>query len=193
MMDSIELRRDCEAISIPRGARQTLPKGTAVRIVQERSGSYTISTMNRAMYRIDANDADAMGLESTSLGSDPGRTGAFSEELVWITLKTVYDPELPVNVVDLGLIYDCTIAPKGDGTHAVSVRMAMTSPGCGMSEVLKSDVQNKLSSLPGVSEAHVEVVFDPPWNPSRMSEAARLQVGTDLRDRQTIVQISRSR
>lgn len=192
-MDSIELRRDCEVISIPKGLRQTLTKGTNVRIVLERSGSYTVSTTNHGMYRIDAKDADALGLETSSPVTASAQLEELSEELVWNTLKTIYDPELPVNVVDLGLIYSCELMPKPDGSRTVSVHMAMTSPGCGMSEVIKSEVERKLQSLPQVSEAHVEVVFDPPWNPSRMSESARLQLGADIGDRQGFVQISRNR
>jgi probable FeS assembly SUF system protein SufT len=193
MMDNIALTRDCGAIAIPRGTRQTLPKGTEVRIVQERAGSYTVSAKNRSMYRIDAKDADALGLDVTSSVATPAQYSKLSEQLVWDTLKTIYDPELPVNIVDLGLIYACTIAPKGDGSHTIAVRMAMTSPGCGMSEVLKSDVEGKLLSLPEVSETHVEVVFDPPWDPSRISEGARLQLGMDVGGKQDFVQISRNR
>jgi len=191
-MESIELRRDCEVISIPKGLHQTITKGTNVRIVQERSGSYTVSTMNHAMYRIDAKDADALGLDTSSPIASPAQPHALSEELVWNILKTIHDPELPVNVVDLGLIYSCELMPKPDGSRTVSVHMTMTSPGCGMSEVLKSEVERKLLSLPQVSEAHVEVVFDPQWNPSRMSESARLQLGADIGDTQGFVQISRN-
>jgi probable FeS assembly SUF system protein SufT len=191
-MDNIELTRDCEVIAIPRGTRQTLPKSTGVRIVQERAGSYTVSAKNHSMYRIDAKDADALGFDVSSSGATTAKHGKLSEQLVWDTLKTIYDPELPVNIVDLGLVYACTIAPSGDGSHTIAVRMAMTSPGCGMSEVLKSDVESKLSSLPEVSETHVEVVFDPPWDPSRISESARLQLGMDIGGRQDFVQIFRN-
>jgi probable FeS assembly SUF system protein SufT len=193
MMETVELRRDCEAIAIPSGLRQTLPKGTSVRIVQTRGGSYTVSTKVTAMYRIDAKDADALGFASPGAPDQPPQEGSLSEQLVWDALKTVYDPELPVNIVDLGLVYSCSFAPNPRGGKRVTIEMAMTSPGCGMSNVLKSDVESKLLRLPEVSEAHVEVVFDPPWSPSRMSEAARLQLGMDLESTPGLIQISPNR
>lgn len=180
MMEPVELKRDCEAIAIPSGIRQVLPKGTPVRVVQARGGNYTVSSEIHAMYRIDARDADALGREAPAARDEAGDPRSLSEALVWDTLKSVYDPEIPINVVDLGLIYSCAITPHESGGNIVSVRMAMTSPGCGMSNVLKADVEGKLQRLPEVAEARVEVVFDPPWNPSRMSEAARLQLGFDL-------------
>jgi probable FeS assembly SUF system protein SufT len=180
MMDSTDIKRDCEAIAIPSGVRQVLPQGTIVRIVQARGGSYTVSTDRHAMYRIDAADADALGSDATAAANAPEPQGPLSEQLVRDTLKTVYDPEIPVNVVELGLIYSCAIVPHDKDGKSVLIRMAMTSPGCGMSNVLKAEVESKVRRLPEVSEARVEVVFDPPWNPSRMSEAARLQLGFDL-------------
>lgn len=193
-MDSIELSRDCEAIAIPKGLRHTLPKGTAVRIVQERQGNYTVSTATHSMYRIDAKDADALGIGDSHSASAAGGQSDLTEQLVLNTLKTVYDPELPVNIVDLGLIYSCTISPKAENGHTIAVRMALTSPGCSMSDVLKSEVERKLWQLPGVAEARVEVVFDPPWDPSRMSEEARLQVGMDLgASKRDLIQISPNR
>ncbi len=178
MMEAIELKRDCEAIAIPSGERQVLKRGTTVRIAQARSGNYTVSTMLHAMYRIDASDADALGLEVSAHTQEP--QGPLSEQLVWDVLKTVYDPEIPVNVVDLGLVYSLTITPDDQDGKIVAIQMAMTSPGCGMSNVLKADVESKVQRLPEVRETRVEVVFDPPWNPSRMSEAARLQLGFDM-------------
>ncbi len=115
--------------------------------------------------------------ESTEAPAEPT---AFSENLVWNELKTVYDPEIPVNIVDLGLIYACDITPLHEGGKKIDVKMSMTAPGCGMSEVLKRDVEMKVARVPEVKEVNVEVVFDPPWNPSRMSEAAKLQLGFDL-------------
>jgi probable FeS assembly SUF system protein SufT len=179
-METIELKRDCEVIAIPSGTRQMLPQGSSVRVVQKRGGNYTISSGIRAMYRIDARDADALGLAGPAQANRATNQGPFSEQLVWETLKTVYDPEIPVNVVDLGLIYSCAITPHENGGNVVTIRMAMTSPGCGMSNVLKADVESRLERLEGVAETRVHVVFDPPWNPGRMSEAARLQLGFDL-------------
>lgn len=179
MTEVTEVKRDCEAIAIPSGLRKVLPRGTTVRIAQIRGGGYTVSTEIHSMFRIDAKDADALGLAAAKV-SDPEKQGPLSERLVWDTLKTVFDPEIPVNVVDLGLIYSCAIVPCDQGGKSVDVQMAMTSPGCGMSNVLKADVESKLLRLPDVSEVRVEVVFDPPWNPNRMSEAARLQLGFEF-------------
>src|SRR5579863_10455428 len=171
--DKIELRRDCEAIAVPSGQRQTLRAGTAVRIVQTRGGAFTVSNDIHAIFRIDGVDSDALGLAPPK-NVVPQPQGPLTDDMVWKALKTVYDPELPVNVVDLGLIYACDIQTDHQGGKSISVRMAMTSPGCGMSNVLKSDVETRLKRLPEVAEANVEVVFDPPWTAARMSEAARL-------------------
>jgi probable FeS assembly SUF system protein SufT len=179
-METIELKRDCEVIAIPSGTRQVLPQGSTVRVVQKRGGNYTVSSDIHVMYRIDARDADALGFAVPAQGNEVTKHGPFSEQLIWETLKTVYDPEIPVNVVDLGLIYSCVITPHENGGNVVTIRMAMTSPACGMSNVLKADVESKLERLEGVAETRVEVVFDPPWNSGRMSEAARLQLGFDL-------------
>src|SRR5215469_9732035 len=179
--DQTELRRDCEVIAVPSGQLQTLPAGTPVRIMQTRGGAFTVSNDIHAIFRIDGVDADALGLAPPKSYAVPAQ-GPLTEEMVSKTLKTVYDPELPVNVVDLGLIYSCDIANNEQGGKSISVRMAMTSPGCGMSNVLKADVETKLKRLPEVAEVKVEVVFDPPWSPARMSEAARLQLGMDLDD-----------
>jgi probable FeS assembly SUF system protein SufT len=180
MMETIQLKRECEVIAIPSGRHQKLPMGTAVRVVQARGGSYTVSTNLHAMYRIDAKDADALGYDSTSCAKEPSGQGPLTEEMVWDELKTVFDPEIPVNIVDLGLVYSCKISAAEPGGKSIAIRMAMTAPGCGMSNVLKADVESKLVRLPEVTKADVEVVFDPPWTPDRMSEATRLQLGLDF-------------
>ena len=177
--DKIELRRDCEVIAVPSGMKQTLPAGTPVRIMQTRGGAFTVSNDIHAIFRIDGSDADALGLAPPS-SSTQNLEGPLTDDMVWKALKSVYDPELPVNVVDLGLIYSCSITNTEQDGKSIAVRMAMTSPGCGMSNVLKADVESKLSRLPGVKEVHVEVVFDPPWHPGLMSDAAKLQLGFDL-------------
>lgn len=192
-METLELRRDCEAIAIPRGTRHTIAKGTAVRIVQERQGNYTVSTPAHSMYRIDAKDADALGFAASGKAALPLDTAKLTEELVIDTLRTVYDPELPVNIVDLGLIYSCSISSLAEGRKAIAVRMALTSPGCSMSDVLKSEVERKLAQLPEVAKASVEIVFDPPWDPGRMSEEARLQVGMEIGSKPDLIRISPSR
>lgn len=177
--ETIELKRDCEAIAVPSGARQVLPKGMAVRVVQARGGSYTVASPIHAIFRIDGEDADALGREVKLQNALAHEGQTFSEDLVWKTLKTIYDPELPVNIVDLGLIYACKIKADDAGKHDIEIRMTLTAPGCGMSEVLKTDAERKMSRLPGVGQVRVEVVLDPPWDRSRMSEAARLQLGFD--------------
>jgi probable FeS assembly SUF system protein SufT len=182
-METIELKRDCAAIAIPSGEREILRAGTVVRVMQARGGSYTVATASHAMFRIDASDAEALGLHLPTAPL-PAQNDAFSEELVWKTLKTVYDPEIPVNIVDLGLVYACNIRSEEKG-NSIDVRMAMTAPGCGMGNVLKTDVEAKLLRLSHVADVHVEVVFDPPWSPARMSEAARLQLGFDLEEEPT--------
>jgi probable FeS assembly SUF system protein SufT len=192
MLQSTQLKRDCEAIVVPSGLRKVLPQGTAVRIVQSRGGSYTVSSETHAMFRIDANDADALGINAPAAPSDAAQPQSFSEQAVWDALKTVYDPEIPVNIVDLGLVYSCSIKPHPQSGKIINVQMAMTAPGCGMGNVLKADTERKLQRLPEVTETHVEVVFDPPWSPARMSEAARLQLGLDLESggQSGLVQIS---
>jgi len=171
------LTRACEGTQIPSGVPHPLPAGSQVRLMQSLGGSYTVITDQGYMVRIDAKDADALGLAAPAVAD--AAPPEFSEKLVWDLLRTVYDPEIPVNVVDLGLIYECKIEPV-EGGNRIDMKMTMTAPGCGMADVLKSDIQRKLSTLPTVKELLVEVVFDPPWHPGRMTEAARLQLGLDL-------------
>lgn len=174
----IELKRECESIEIPSGIRRLLPAGTMLRISQFLGSSYTVVSDIGYMCRIDTKDADALGL-AIPKAQEEGETpqAAFSEAIVWGQLKTVYDPEIPVNIVDLGLIYSCEVSAREDGGKKLDVRMSMTAPGCGMGNVLRADVESKLSRLPEVKEVNVQVVFDPPWNPGLMSEAAKLQLG----------------
>jgi probable FeS assembly SUF system protein SufT len=170
----VKLARDCSATEIPRGDVHILAAGTPLVITQQLGGSYTVTTGYGQLMRIDAKDADALGFAQS-----PSETPTeFSEQLVWDQLRTIYDPEIPVNIVDLGLVYSCEII-EGDGVHDIQIAMTMTAPGCGMSQVLKSDVEQKLSSLPTVNLVRVEIVFDPPWTMQRMSEATRLQLGLD--------------
>ena len=178
---SVMLSRACEVIEIPSGIRGILPAGAIVRIMHSLGNGYTVATDRGYMYRVDAEDTDALGLSNTARAQAPAvQEGAFSNQMVWDQLKTVYDPEIPVNIVDLGLVYSCDIAPLELGGNRVHIKMSMTAPGCGMGNVLKADVESKLSRLPGVKEVHVEVVFDPQWHPGLMSDAAKLQLGFDL-------------
>lgn len=178
--ETVTLSRTCAVIGIPTGMSATIPAGTSVRIMQQLGTGYTVMTEYGQMFRIDNKDADALGLPVIEAPAPPTEPVTFSENLVWDQLKTVYDPEIPVNIVDLGLIYSCLITPLDDGSKKIDVKMSMTAPGCGMGDVLKRDVEMKVGRVPEVKEVSVEVVFDPPWNPSRMSEAARLQLGFDL-------------
>jgi len=184
MYEQIDLKRECEAIEIPSGIRRVLSASSRVRISQFLGTSYTVVGDMGCMFRIDAKDADALGLTPPA-ADEKTSDGVFAEPMVWAQLKTVYDPEIPVNIVDLGLIYSCEITSRettaqAQGGKKIDVKMSMTAPGCGMGNVLKADVEGKLARIPEVKEVHVEVVFDPPWSPDRMSEAAKLQLGFDL-------------
>jgi probable FeS assembly SUF system protein SufT len=147
--------------------------------MQSLGDSYTVATEQGSMVRIEAKNADALGLTPEPKAAEAA-PALFSEKLVWDQLKTVYDPEIPVNIVDLGLVYSCQITPAEAGGHKIEITMAMTAPGCGMGDVLRADIERKLSQLPEVKEVHAQIVFDPPWNPGRMSDAAKLQLGLDL-------------
>ena len=177
--EAIILARQCEVITIPDGTRGVLPVGAHVRITQRLGGSFTVMDARGALYRIAASDADALGLSVAPDETSSADKQPFSDKAVWDELRKVFDPEIPVNIVDLGLVYSCDIKPLEQGGHKIDIRMSMTAPGCGMGNVIKGDVENKLAGLPGVGEVHVEVVFDPPWSPARMSEAAKLQLGLD--------------
>jgi probable FeS assembly SUF system protein SufT len=175
------LTRDVDAAVVPIGTKVTLQKGEQAYITQSLGGSYTV-VVNGNMFRIAEKDADALGLEAkaapaiASTNSGP-MTQEELEKKVWEQLKTCYDPEIPVNIVDLGLIYDCHLTPIGENNFKADVKMTLTAPGCGMGPVLAQDVQNKLISLEPIDEANVELVWDPPWNQSMMTEAAKLQLG----------------
>lgn len=175
----ITLSREVEATQIPNGWRMKLPAGSAVRIMQSLGGSYTVTTEIGYMVRIDAKDADALGITPAEQQPASPTPGEFNEKMAWEQMKNVYDPEIPVNIVDLGLIYACDIKDV-EGGKRIEVKMSMTAPGCGMGDILRGDVYNKLSRLPGVKQVQVDIVFDPPWNPRMMSEAARLKLGLDL-------------
>ena len=177
--EPVSLTRDVEASVIPVGTKVTLQKGEQAQITQSLGGSYTV-VVNGNMFRIEGKDADALGMEITEKKTGAA-AGAVTQEQVekeiWNQLRTCYDPEIPVNVVDLGLIYDSHIEPIGPNSFRVAVKMTLTAPGCGMGPVLQQDVQNKLLSLEAVDDVSVELVWDPPWNQSMLSEAAKLQLG----------------
>jgi probable FeS assembly SUF system protein SufT len=178
--ETITLTRDVEAAVVPVGTKVTLVKGETAYITQSLGGAYTV-VVNGNMFRIDSKDADALGQEvvqkSTNASHAP-RTLEQVEAEAWNQLKTCYDPEIPVNVVDLGLIYDCHVTPLPlSDRYKVDVKMTLTAPGCGMGPVLQQDVSNKLLMIEEVDEANVELAWDPQWNQGMMSEAAKLQLG----------------
>jgi len=172
-----ELKRSCEATLIPSGEKVQLSQGDRVLVTQALGGSFTVQTEAGYLARIAASDADALGLEVSRAKDESAEAGPFDLQKVIENLKTVFDPEIPVNVVDLGLIYVCEAHQLADGGHRVEIKMSMTAPGCGMGDVLKEDARAKVQAVPGVKEVDIEIVWEPPWDQSRMSEAARLQLG----------------
>jgi probable FeS assembly SUF system protein SufT len=170
------LSRDVKAIEIPQGTPALLPSGTHVRITQQLGGSYTVMSEYGQLLRLEARDADAIGKEVASAAAADD-DGTPLEERIWAELRTCFDPEIPVNIVDLGLVYNCEVQPEPDGGNRVLIKMTLTAPGCGMGPVLAEDVKSKVEALPGVSKAEVDIVWDPQWNQNMMSEAARLQLG----------------
>lgn len=172
----IALTRDCDAIQIPSGNVITLPVGTSVIITQSLGGTYTVATQ-AGLARIDEKDIDALGISPESGASPRKSVDGPLEEAVWEQLKTVFDPEIPVNVVDLGLIYDCSVEHQADGQTHVRVQMTLTAPGCGMGPTIAADARQKIMILDGIDEASVDLVWDPPWNQSMISEVGRMKLG----------------
>lgn len=177
--EPIALRRDVDAIQIPVGTPIRLHAGSEVRITQSLGGTYTVVTDDGYMVRINQQDADALGMEGGQKEGpvDENLTTEQVEERVWESLRTCYDPEIPVNIVELGLVYSCIVTPLPEGGHRVEAKITLTAPGCGMGPVLASDARRKILEVPTVREATIDVVFEPPWDRSMMSEAARLQLG----------------
>lgn len=171
------VHRDVRAIIVPAGVEVKLRAGQAGYITQALGGSFTVYVEGN-LFRIAGEDADAIGKEPVKPPElPPNATSEDVRALVWEQMRTSYDPEIPINIVDLGLVYECDVAENDDGTRTVSVKMTLTAPGCGMGEVLVEDVKDKVQRIPTVREARVELTFDPPWDASMMSEAARLQTG----------------
>lgn len=176
--ESIVLKRDVNVVQIPEGTPSVLSAGHLVTLYQSLGGNYTVTTEMGYMVRIAGNDADALGKEPPILshlesGTDPETV----EKNTWEVLRTIYDPEIPVNIVDLGLVYHCKVQPTGDGYNDVHIIMTLTAPGCGMGPVLQYDAEAAVKNLPGVGKVNVEVVFDPPWGRDMMSEVAKVQLG----------------
>lgn len=177
MREETVLGRDVEVTAIPYGDRITLKQGSPVIISQALGGSYTLVTMQGYMVRLDGRDADAVGKEPEKAPSAEDLRSRTLDELVWDRLKTCYDPEIPVNIVELGLVHSAEVADLPEGGKKVAVRFTLTAPGCGMGDILKQDIERRLLEIPGVKETDVQIQLDPPWDQSKMSDAARLQLG----------------
>ena len=175
--EPVTLERDCDAVLIPMGEKVTLPEGTSGFITQALGGSFTLYIEGN-LFRIAGIDADAVGKDPLKAPAVPeNATDDDIESIVWDQMRTCYDPEIPINIVDLGLVYRCEIERTGGGGRHVHVAMTLTAPGCGMGPILMEDVREKLEIIPTVEQADIELVFDPPWNQSMMSDEARLQTG----------------
>ena len=178
--EALTLSRDVEATMVPAGTKVTLMKGEQAYITQSLGGSYTV-VVNGNMFRVDGGNADALGIKpeeaSRISGSTSPRSAEEVEKEAWAQMRNCYDPEIPVNVVDLGLIYDLQVESGGEHSYRTNVKMTLTAPGCGMGPMIAQDVQNRLISIEEVDEANVELVWDPPWNQGMMTEAAKLQLG----------------
>ena len=175
--EPVTFTRDCDAVLIPVGEKVTLPAGSYGFLTQALGGSFTVYIEGN-LFRIAGTDADAIGKEPLKAPEVPDdATESDIEAIVWQQMSTCYDPEIPINIVDLGLIYECNIERTDQGGRVVHIKMTLTAPGCGMGDILAADVRDKIEIIPTVERAEVELVFDPPWNQSMMSEAARLEAG----------------
>ncbi len=177
--ETIKTTRVVEVSRIPSGEQIQLPQDTPVIITQALGGSFTLLVPSQpGLYRLAGPDADAIGHEPLAGGGAEAVNGQVSESAVWDMLKTCYDPEIPVNIVDLGLIYSCELEP-GEAGSRVNVKMTLTAPGCGMGPVIAREAEEKITGLPGVASANVEVIWDPPWSPDRISAEGREKLGME--------------
>ncbi|MDX8403760.1 MAG: putative Fe-S cluster assembly protein SufT [Mariprofundaceae bacterium] len=177
--EMITVTRDVDAVLIPLGTPVMIPEGAQVMITQELGGSYTVS-VNGNLARVDSKDADALGMmkmEPVHKVESKPVEGPVNEDELWNVLKTCYDPEIPVNIVDLGLVYDCHVVDTDEGKNHVDIVMTLTAPGCGMGPFIVDDVRQKILSVTNVSDVHVDLVFEPPWDRAMMSDEAKLQLG----------------
>ena len=179
--EQIEIRRDCKAVQIPQGNSVVLPAGASAVVTQSLGGSYTVQVPSLGgLFRVSGQDADALGLAVTAgEESAADASGPVDQEKVWAVLRHVYDPEIPVNIVDLGLVYDLRIEPQSSGQSRVEVKMTLTAPGCGMGQTIAMDARHRIEALPGVGEADVQVVWEPPWNPQMISSEGRAKLGME--------------
>lgn len=175
--EPVTLQRDCMAVLIPAGEELRLREGTSGFITQALGGSFTVYVEGN-LFRVAGKDADALGKAPVPPPEVPENASDEDiEAVVWDQMRTCFDPEIPINIVDLGLIYECRLGRDDQGQREVSINMTLTAPGCGMGDILVQDVREKVELIPTISRAHVELVFDPPWNQSMMSEEAKLQTG----------------
>ena len=175
--EPVTLVRDCNAVMVPQGDVMTLPAGQIGYITQALGGSFTVY-VDGNLFRVAGDDADALGKERPqAIQVPPNATDADVEKLAWDQLRTVFDPEIPVNVVDLGLVYDLSMEHSATGERKVYVKLTLTAPGCGMGDILVDDARTKLEMIPTITEADVDLVFDPPWNHTMMSDEAKLETG----------------
>ena len=175
----ITLTRDCKVILIPSGEESSLPAGSPVIITQSLGGTYTVATQT-GLARISEADADALGIEvekKETSAAPAAAGGEVKEDDVWTQLKNVYDPEIPVNIVDLGLVYDLALDKSESGGTTVNVKMTLTAPGCGMGPTIAADARGRILTVPGVESAEVELVWSPPWNQGMITEAGRMKLG----------------
>jgi probable FeS assembly SUF system protein SufT len=176
-MERVELSRDCDAVQVPSGDIVRLKQGAEVTITQSLGGTFTVQTP-AGLFRIGGKDADALGKEPAESSAVQAAEGDL-EAMVWEQLKTCFDPEIPVNIVDLGLVYGMTVTPNSEGGKVVEVKMTLTAQGCGMGASIAFDAKQKIAGLPGVAEANVDLVWEPPWNPQMISPEGRERLGID--------------
>ena len=180
MYEETTFTRDCDVVVIPDGYETTIPEGAIGFITQVLGGNITVQMTNGYLVRVAGKDAEAIGREieapPEATVDDDGNL-VVDSETIWARLRTCYDPEIPVNIVDLGLVYECEVDEAEDGTYNVKVRMTLTAPGCGMGQVLVDDVEYAVKNIPGVVDTDINLVFDPAWGPDRMTEVARLELG----------------
>jgi len=178
--DQIVISRDCPAVSVPQGELVTIEQGCVAQITQQLGGSYTVY-VDGNLYRVEGKDADALGLDPMDAAQAPQPEGPVTAESVeaaaWQVLATCYDPEIPVDIVALGLVYRCAVTPLDEGRYKIDVDMTLTAPGCGMGTFIADEARVKLLAIPGVEQAQVNLVWDPPWSRDMISEHARLELG----------------
>lgn len=173
--EEVTFQREAQVVLIPDGIQQLLPEGTRGWVTQVLGGNYTVQLETGRLVRVSADEADAIGRQIATSVAEDGRP--LTPEKVWDALRQCYDPEIPLNIVELGLIYELALREHPGGGIDVDITMTLTAPGCGMGQVLADDVHAKVKGLPGVEDVKVDLTFDPPWSTDRMSEEARLELG----------------